>query len=335
MPLLTTTTHTYSTGYGSAGGQREDLSDVIYELFPEDTWAVTNLDKEKANATYTEWLGQSLAAPTANAQLEGDDASFDALTAPSRFGSYLQISAKTFIVSDSLESVSKAGRSSELARGAMVKMRELKRDIETRICQNGISTAGGAGTARTTAGMEAWIGDATASAGGASHVVLATTSASATTPPISSGTPGTAITDGTTTGAFTSTNLNYALQGAWADGGDATTILLTAKQKALLDGFTSVATRMVDVSRTQQASITGAANIYVSDFGVHKVILNRYGRDSVVLCLDPSMWAIRFLREFKSRPLARTGDAEKRQIIAEWALVCRNPLASSKVVACA
>ena len=92
---------------------------------------------------------------------------------------------------------------------------------------------------------------------------------------------------------------------------------------------------MVDVSRTQQASITGAANIYVSDFGVHKVILNRYGRDSVVLCLDPSMWAIRFLREFKSRPLARTGDAEKRQIIAEWALVCRNPLASSKVVACA
>lgn len=335
MTLLTTTTHTYTSGYGSAGGQREDLSDIIYDLFPEDTWAVTNLDKEKASATYTEWLGQTLAAPAANAQLEGDDATFGALTAPSRYGSYLQISSKTFIVSDSLEAVSKAGRSSELARGAMVKMRELKRDIETRIAQNGISTAGGAGTARTTAGMEAWIGDATASAGGASHVVLSTTTASATTPPITSGTPGTALTDGTTTGAFTSTNLNYALQGAWEDGGDATVILLTAKQKALLDAFTSVATRMVDVSRTQQASITGAANIFVSDFGVHKVILNRYGRDSVVLCLDPSMWAIRFLREFKSRPLARTGDGEKRQIIAEWALVCRNPLASSKVVACA
>ena len=42
MTLLTTTTHTYSTGYGSAGGQREDLSDVIYELFPEDTWALEN-----------------------------------------------------------------------------------------------------------------------------------------------------------------------------------------------------------------------------------------------------------------------------------------------------
>src|SRR5512139_2404688 len=163
MTLLTTTTHTYSTGYASnAGGQREDLSDVIYDLFPEDTWAVTNLDKEKATATYTEWLGQSLAAPTANIQLEGDDASFAALSAPSRFGSYLQISSKTFLVSDSLEAVSKAGRSSDLVRGAMVKMRELKRDIETPIVQNGISTVGGAGTGRATAGMEAWIGDATA-----------------------------------------------------------------------------------------------------------------------------------------------------------------------------
>ena len=82
--------------------------------------------------------------------MEGDDASFAALSAPSRFGSYLQISSKTFLVSDSLEAVSKAGRSSELARGAMVKMRELKRDIETRICQNGISTVGGAGTGRGT-----------------------------------------------------------------------------------------------------------------------------------------------------------------------------------------
>lgn len=334
MALLTTTTHTYTSGYGSAGGQREDLSDVIFDLFPEDTWAMSNLDREKATATYSEWLGQSLAAPAANAQLEGDDASFAALTAPSRFGTYMQISSKTFIVSDSLEAVNKAGRKSEVARGAMVKMRELKRDMESRICGVGISTAGGAGTARTTAGMEAWIGDATASAAGASHVVLSTTSASSSSPPITSGTPGTAITDGTTTGAFTSASLGYALQGAWEDGGDTKVILLTAKQKQLLDAFTSVATRMVDVSKGKEASIVGAANLYVSDFGVHQVILNRYGRDFTVLCLDPTMWAVRYLRPFISRELAKTGDGIKHQIITEWGLVCRNPLANSKVTAC-
>jgi hypothetical protein len=169
-------------------------------------------------------------------------------------------------VSDTLEAVTKAGRKSEIARGAIVKMRELKRDMETRICQNGISTVGGAGTGRSTAGMEAWLGDATSGAV-ASNLVRATTSASASTAPVTSGTAGTAPVDGTTTGAFHSGALNAALQGAWEEGGDPRVILVTAKQKALLDAFTSVATRFVDVARSQQASITGAANVYVN-YGV-------------------------------------------------------------------
>ena len=333
MALLSGTTISY--GVTSAGGLREDLSDLIFDLFPEDTYCLSNFDREEANATYTEWMAQSLAAPAANIQLEGDDATFASLAAPSRFGSYLQISSKTFLVSDSLEAVVKAGRKSEVARGAIVKMRELKRDMETRVCQNGISTAGGAGTGRSTAGLEAWIGDATASAGGASHVVLATTTSSATTPPVTSGTPTTALTDGTTTGAFTAASLNYALQGAWEEGGDPSVILVTAQQKASIDAFVGVATRFVDVAKAAQASIIGAANLYVSDFGRHQVILNRYGRNSVVLCLDPSMWAIRYLRRPLKRELARTGDGTKYQIISEYALVARNNLANSKVVSAA
>jgi hypothetical protein len=334
MAMLSGSTVTY--GVTSAGGMREDLSDVIFDLFPEDTYCFSNFDKEEAQSTYTEWLAQELAAPAANIQEEGTDATFASLTAPTRYGSYLQISSKTFLVSDSLEAVSKAGRKSEVARGAMVKMRELKRDIEARIVGAGISTVGGAGTGRSTAGIEAWIGDATASAGGASHVVLATTAASATTAPVTSGTAGTAPVDGgttPTTGAFTVASLNYALQGAWEEGGDATVILATPKQKQAIDGFTGVATRFVNVDKSAQASIIGAANVYVSDFGRHTVVLNRYGRDSVVLCLDPSMWAVRFLRKPLKRELARTGDGTKYQIITEWALVARNWKANSKVVA--
>lgn len=333
MALPTNATITY--GVTSAGGMREDLSDLIHDLFPEDTYCLSTFEKEDANSTYTEWLAQELAATGANILLEGDDASYASLTAPTRYGSYLQISGKAFNVSDSLEAVTKAGRKSEIARGAIVKMRELKRDMETRICQNGISTAGGAGTGRSTAGMEAWIGDATASAAGASHVVLATTTASATTPPVTSGAPGTALTDGTTTGALTATALNYALQQAWEQGGDARVILTTAKQKAVVDTFTGVATRFVDVDKGQEAQIIAAANVYVSDFGKHQVILNRYGRDSVVLCIDPSYWAVRYLRKPFKRELARTGDAKKYQILTEWALVARNWKANAKVVACA
>lgn len=275
MALLSGTTITY--GVTSAGGMREDLSDVIFDLFPEDTWALSNLDQESASSTYTEWMAQELATPAANIQLEGDDATFASLTAPTRYGSFLQISSKTFLASDTLEAVNKAGRNSEVARGAIVKMRELKRDMETRIVQNGIST----------------------------------------------------------TGALTATALNYALQNAWEQGGDARVVLCTAKQKAAIDGFTGVATRFVDVGRSQEASIIGSANLYVSDFGRHQVILNRYGRDSVVLCIDPSFWAVRYLRKPLKRELARTGDARKYQIITEWALVARNWKANSKVVACA
>lgn len=136
--------------------------------------------------------------------------------------------------------------------------------METRAVQNGISTAGGAGTGRSTAGIEAWIGDATASALGAAHVVLSTTTASATTPPVTSGTPGTAPTDGTTTAAITQNSLNFALQAAWEDGGDPSVILVTAAQKRVVDSFAGVATRFVDVDRAAQASIIGAANLYVN-----------------------------------------------------------------------
>lgn len=335
MALLSGTTITY--GVTSAGGMREDLSDVIFDLFPEDTWCLTNLDKEDANSTYTEWMAQELASPAANAQLEGDDATFASLTAPTRYGSFLQISSKTFLVSDSLEAATKAGRKSEVARGAVVKMRELKRDMEYTICGRQISTTGGGTTVRTTAGMEAWIGDATASAAGPCHVVLATTSATYSTPPVTSGTPGTATTIGTTptTGAFTSASLNYALQQAWEQGGDPRVIMCMANQKRAIDAFTSVATRFVDVGRADQASITGAANLYVSDFGRHQVILNRYGQEGIVLCIDPSFWAVRYLRRPFKRELARTGDATKYQIITEWALVARNWKANAKVVGCA
>ena len=341
MAALSGTTQTYDNI-----GLREDLSDVIFDLFPEDTWCLSNFDREEASATLTEWLAQELAAPAINASEEGGDGVFASLTPPSRYSTHLQISSKTFIVSDTNEAVNKAGRKSDVARGAIVKMREMKRDMESAICGRQISSEGGAGTARTTAGMEAWIGDATASVGGPSHVVLASSASGYTTPPVTSGHPTTDSTVGTTPTlfAFTSTSLHYALQQVWENGGDARVILCDAGRKRAIDAFTSIATRFVDVSQGAQASITGAANVYVSDFGKHQVILNRYGGNgatadgltvSTVLCIDPSYWAVRYLRRPFKRELAKTGDASKFQILCEWGLVARNWKANAKVVACA
>lgn len=333
MTQLTTTSDTYRVS--TTGGMREDLEDVIHDLFPEDTWALTNLDKVDAMSTNHEWLRDTLQGATANAQIEGDDPTFTDVDPPVRHGTYMQISRKTFLISRTLEKVAKAGRKSEVARTAMKRMRELKRDMELALVGNQASTAGGEGTARTTAGMETWIGGTAGSSTTVTNVMLATSTASATTPATTSGAAGTAPTDGTTTGALAEVILTRALEAAWTDGGDPRVILVGSTQKRAIDAFTGIATRQVDVGRAQEASIIGAANLYVSDFGRHQVILHRYMRSSVVLCIDPDYWAVAYLDRPFVETLAKTGDGEKRQIITEFGLVSRNWQANAKVVACA
>jgi hypothetical protein len=46
-------------------------------------------------------------------------------------------------------------------------------------------------------------------------------------------------------------------------------------------------------------------------------------------------WGMSYLRPVTQEVLAKTGDGEKRMLIAEATLVCRNPDANSKVQDCA
>ena len=56
-------------------GNREDLSDVIYNVDPYDTPFLTGVPRTKATAVLHEWQTDALAAASsANAVLEGDDA---------------------------------------------------------------------------------------------------------------------------------------------------------------------------------------------------------------------------------------------------------------------
>ena len=340
MAIVTGTTWTGAIGSNSKtfnSNTREDLEDVIWELDPMDTWALSNLDRVKATAVFHEWLSDSLAAPATNIVREGDDATYSTANAATRLGNYCQISNKTFVVSGTLEVVQKAGRRSEVGRLATKLLKELKRDMETAIVTNQGSSAGGSATGRALASMESWIAGPSVTASATitpGNVIIATTNATATTPGFSSGTVA-APTDGASTGALTEIALKSALAGSWSTGGNPRVILAGSSQKAAIDGFTGVATRFVDVAPKKQASIVGAANVYVSSYGdPHMVVLSRYVRSSVVLCLDPDYWALAFLRNPFTQVLAQTGDAEKRLILAEYTLVCRNPSASSKVVAC-
>lgn len=313
--MAVSATNTYN-GVGKA----EDFEDIIFDISPTETPLLTLAKRLKSTATLHQWQTDTLTAAGANIQLEGDDASFATHAATTNLANYQQISRKTVQISGTYDAVKKYGRKSEVAYQLMKAGKSLKLDMEYALVRNQIGTAGGAGTARSTAGLEAWI---------SGNRVLATGSTAGTTPAITT-TPGTAITDGTSV-TFIEADLKSALQLAWTDGGDPSVIMMSATNKNRFDSFAGVATKYSEVKGSSQATITGASDIYVSSFGNHVVKLNRNIRDQAVICVDPEYVGVSFLRGIQKEQLAKTGDSEKWQILAEYGLVIQNPDAHAKI----
>ncbi len=329
----TSTAYSVSASSGVGGSNREDLEDVIYDLFPMDTWALSNLAKSKASATFHEWLGDEPAAAASNIQIEGNDATFATITNPSRYGNYTQIFDKTFLISGTQEVVAKAGRRSEIGRQALRKMKELKRDVEFALTRNQAGTAGSNTVGRSLGSMESWIGATAPSFSVATNVVLTTIAAIGSYIETTSGAPVAPVdTQVGSTAAFTEASLNLALEGAWDDGGETDVLLMTAFNKNEFNSFTSIATRNIDVGKGDQAQIVGASDVFISSFGTHRVVQHRYMRSHAVLCLDSSLWGIATLRGFGSTKLAQTGDGQKRLINVELTLRANNWKGNSQVV---
>ena len=109
----------------------EDVSDIINNVSPFDTPFSTMAKKTTAEATYTEWLIESLEAiDTANANIEGDDATTDASTTPTRVGNYTQLLDKTWQISTTQQAIKKYGVSDEWSRQTVKKGKALKSDFE-------------------------------------------------------------------------------------------------------------------------------------------------------------------------------------------------------------
>ena len=75
----------------------------------------------------------------------------------------------------------------------------------------------------------------------------------------------------------------------------------------------------------------GGVDLYISDFGEHKIKLNRYQRTGTVLCLDPEYVSVGFLRPIKFEERAKTGDSTRGEILTEFTLIADNPNAHAKV----
>lgn len=303
-------------------GIREDLSDVIYNISPVETPFVSMAGRAKAKARNHEWQTDSLAAAATNAAVEGDDATANTAVPSVRVNNRCQILSKVVAVTGTAEAVDKAGRRSEMAYQIAKRSKELKRDLEYAAVRNQGSTSGASGSAPTMAGVESWLSS--------NKTSLGATVAAATTPGFAS-TGIVAPTDASVAGTFEKTGLDAIIQECWTAGGSPRVIMVGPYNKRQLSGFQGIATLYKDVPGISQGTIVGGADIYVSDFGEHTVVPNRFSRDQTALVLDMDYFAIAYLRPFTQYPLAKTGDSERRQILAECTLEVRNEAASGKV----
>jgi hypothetical protein len=326
MPQIAGTTDTLDLV-----GTAEDIEDVINDISPTETPLYSMASKKTATATLHQWQTDALAAAGANRQIEGDDASFTTASPTVMLANNTQISRKTLIVSRTADRVRKYGRARELARLTTKYGKELKRDIEFALVTNQASSAGGNTTARSSAGLESMI---------AGNRITPASTSTHTTPGFAAG-AWSAPTDGTAVTVLTAdlkALLDNGIEAAWLDGGDPSVIMTNSTQKKRISGIPGATTFAGTYNIQQgksQGMIVGGADVYVSDWGDHKVVLNRYMRSSIIFGVDPGYVSVAMLDGIKMEDLAKTGDAEKKMLICEYTLVGDQPDAHFKVAALA
>lgn len=293
-----------------AVGNREELDNFVSMITPSDTPIYTMAGKEKASSKHPEWEYEDLDAVADNAQPEGNEYTFDAVTPPTRVGNYTQIFTKTFRFSGTQQAVDNAGNAEKRAHELMKKGKALRKDIEKCLIQNVASTNS---DPRRSGGLPTWLTSNVSRGSGGS-----------------SGGFSSGVTTTETTGtqrAWTKALTDSVLQSVYESGGDVTTVAVSSYNKGVFATFMSDA----NVAPFRYAAgkgtntIIGTADIYESPWGPVKVMPDRVMSNSAadarrVFALDPSMVKWASLRGIQEDQVAKTGDAVNGVLIAEGTL---------------
>ena len=253
-----------TTNQGSAVSNREELSDVLTILAPEETPVLSSASKKKSGATFTEWTVDALSAPSTAGVAEGADvtAFTDKFAGRARLGNYVQKFRRDFMVSDLQDAVESVGPA-KIAQAEAKAIRELKRDVEaTLIGTQDRSIEDGAGTAYGLRGLGDWIDSA-----GPSDV------------PADFRTPTDSIYDISTSGAFSEAALNDLISSIYRETGNSNNLMLVADtglRRTIADfarvsagGDNSVRTVNYDGNK---AEIKLSVELYQSDHGMVSIV---------------------------------------------------------------
>jgi hypothetical protein len=302
-----------------AVGEKEQLADVIYRIDPDETPIFSALKKETSNGIFTEWQVQELAAASGtNYVNEGADASIGTPTATTRLGNYHQISVAAVAVSKTLDAVEKAGRDKELAYQKVLKSLELRRDIEKSIGDTDVARDGS--DPRKSASLSCWITNGSVGATGA----------------FATGDGTDAVTGGTDR-ALTLQLIEDGMQAAWEDGGNPKMLVASATNRANFSNLTAssnLVNNQVNMTQAKEVTYVGSTSVFLTDFGTLEVAPSRFLGNDRVFMIDPDFASLCTIngRNFAENQIAPTGDAEKFQIVTEWALKVQAPKAHAMIL---
>lgn len=310
----------------SAKGNREQLSDVVNWITPEDTPIYSMIDHPSLDGTHPEWEIDALAAPGANVQTEGDEFSFAAVTPVVRVGNWTQIFRKDFIVSDTQEAVKNAGGAEKVKRNKVKRGIEIRKDVEYSIVSN-VASVGGA--TRVSGGLPSWL---------TTNVSRGATGANGG---FSSGTGLTVAETPGTQRAFTKALMDSVAGAGYSAGADFRSLVVSPYVKSVFVTFMSdpaVATFRYNAdSAGSKKTLIANADIYEGPYGTLTVKPNRVmavnaGVARRAFFIDPDMLEWGWLRPIHNVPnLAKTGDATKVVIIGEGCLMPKNEAAHGVV----
>jgi hypothetical protein len=296
-------------------GNREDLSNMIFNVDPDVTVFQSSVKKAKATNTLHEWLTDTFASPNAtNAKIQGDDAAADALTNAVRLGNYTQISSHTAQIAGTNAAVNSAGSVGKMGYQLLKKVKELKRDVETSVFDNHAKVAPTTSVAGVSAGLPAWL---------KSNISFGATGAAPTGDGSNTTTVGTAR-------AFTQSLLDTVLLSAFTNTGMIPKLAFAApKQKQAISQIAPTGqTRFVEA---QGKKLSTAFDIYAGDFGEVTVIPSLFQMSGTITLIDPDYVKLAYLRPFAKIPLSKTGDSERVQILQEWSLEMSNEKAHAAI----
>ena len=293
---MTVPTNTRET-YGAVG-IREDLSNIIYNIAPDDTPFMSGVGKGSCDNTYFEWQIDTLADAGSNRQIEGDDASALAVVEPERVGNYTQISSKAVRSSGTAEAVDFAGRKSTQAYQMAKRAKELKIDMEMMLLLAAQAPAAGStGVARATGSVGNWI---------TTNAVVGT--------------------------VVSEDDIKTVMEECWEAGASPDILMCDGVVKQAISALSqSVSELRTAANDKSPAYVVAAIDVYVSDFGNLKIVPNRLMPAETAYFLDYAFWDVTYLRPFMTHDIARTGDSEAQMLIVEYGLRSKNEAANGKV----